>query len=218
MIGCVGSATYSLLPQLVRALGEELPGVDVNVRGEMLAPDQVSALLTGDIDLALLRPPIGEPGLQVETIRRDRLIVALPDRHPLARLDVIRLADLRDEYFVAHVGNGRSVMSAVLAGACADAGFVPRTRHEVQETSTLVTMVAGGLGVAIVPAPTAALEIAGIVYRALTPDYLGIDLALARRAGGASPLVDRAVELVKRQALSVREVRQRTTHAADDLG
>lgn len=204
VIGCVGSATYSLLPQLVRVLEEELPGVDVNVRGEMLAPDQTSALLTGEIDIALLRPPVDQPGIAVETIRRDPLLAALPDGHPLARRDVIRLADLRDEDFVAHAGQGRSVMSTVLAAACADAGFVPRTRHEVEETSTLVTMVAAGLGVAIVPAPTAALQIAGISYRRLQPDVLGIDLALARRAGAASPLVGRAVEVVKRQALSGR--------------
>ena len=46
-------------------------------------------------------------------------------------------------------------MGTVLSAACADAGFVPRVRHEVEETSTLVTLVAAGLGVAIVPAPTA---------------------------------------------------------------
>lgn len=56
-IGCVGSATYSLLPQLVRAMHEELPEIDVNLRGEMLAPDQIAALNSGKIDLALLRPP-----------------------------------------------------------------------------------------------------------------------------------------------------------------
>ena len=57
-IGCVGSATYSLLPRLVRALRERLPGVEVSIRGEMLAPAQISALLAGEIDLALLRPPV----------------------------------------------------------------------------------------------------------------------------------------------------------------
>lgn len=204
VIGCVGSATYSLLPQLVRILGEELPGVDVNVRGEMLAPDQASALLTGEIDIALLRPPVDHVGLVVETIRRDGLLAALPDGHPLARNDAIRLADLRDEDFVAHAGRGRSMMSTVLAGACADAGFVPRIRHQVEETSTLVTMVAAGLGVAIVPAPTAALQIAGISYRPFKPGVPGVDLALARRAGAASPLIDRAIAVVKGQALSNR--------------
>ena len=38
VIGCVGSATYSLLPLLVRALRKTLPAVDLSVRGEMLAP------------------------------------------------------------------------------------------------------------------------------------------------------------------------------------
>lgn len=55
-IGCVGSATYSVLPALSRRLSEELPGVDFSFRGEMLAPDQVEALRTGAIDVALLRP------------------------------------------------------------------------------------------------------------------------------------------------------------------
>ena len=52
-IGCVGSATYSVLPALSRRLTKELPGVDFSFRGEMLAPDQVEALRTGAIDVAL---------------------------------------------------------------------------------------------------------------------------------------------------------------------
>ena len=59
-------------------------------------------------------------------------------------------------------------MNSVLTAMCAEAGFVPRVRHEVEETSTLVTLVAAGLGVAIVPDPTAALDIAGVCYRPLT--------------------------------------------------
>ena len=70
-------------------------------------------------------------------------------------------------------------MGAVLAAACADAGFAPRVRHEVSETSTLVTLVAAGLGVAVVPAPTADLDIAGVTYRQLEPSSLGVDLVAA---------------------------------------
>ena len=74
-------------------------------------------------------------------------------------------------------------MSSVLTAMCADAGFVPRIRHEVEETSTLVTLVSAGLGVAIVPEPTAALDIAGVCYRPLTPDALGVDLDARGRRG-----------------------------------
>jgi DNA-binding transcriptional LysR family regulator len=196
-IGCVGSATYSLLPRLVRALRDELPGVDVSVRGEMLAPAQIAALLTGEIDLALLRPPVEEPGVLLETLRRDRLIAALPEGHPLATRNGLRINDFRDEEFVVHAGYGRSVMNSILFAVCADAGFVPRVRHEVEETSTLVTLVSAGLGVAIVPEPTAALDIAGVCYRRLAPDALGVDLAAARAEQANSPLIERVLAVLR---------------------
>jgi DNA-binding transcriptional LysR family regulator len=199
-IGCVGSATYSLLPRLVRALRDELPGVDVSVRGEMLAPAQIAALLTGEIDLALLRPPVEQPGVLVETVRRDRLLVALPEGHALATRDDLSVSDLRDEEFVAHAGHGRSVMSSILTAMCADAGFVPRIRHEVEETSTLVTLVSAGLGVAIVPEPTAALAIAGVCYRPLTPDALGVDLDVAWAARANSSLLDNVLTVLRQVA------------------
>src|SRR4051812_6438350 len=84
-IGCVGSATYSLLPTLSRRLAAELPGVDFSFRGEMLAPDQVEALRTGAIDVALLRPVAADLSLTVHNLRPDRLGVPLPARHPPAR-------------------------------------------------------------------------------------------------------------------------------------
>ncbi|KWX21348.1 LysR family transcriptional regulator [Mycolicibacterium wolinskyi] len=184
-IGCVGSATYSLLPQLVRALGESLPGVEVSVRGEMLAPAQLEALVSGGIDLALLRPPVMHDGVVTETVRRDRLLAALPADHRLAGRAEVTVNDLRDEDFVVHAGHGRSVMSNLVAAICADAGYVPRIRQEVSETSTLVTLVAAGIGVAIVPAPTAALDIAGVRYVPLAPASLGVDLVAARTQDSA---------------------------------
>ncbi|MBY4573332.1 LysR family transcriptional regulator [Gordonia paraffinivorans] len=199
-IGCVGSATYSLLPRLVRALRDELPDVDVSVRGEMLGPAQVEALASGDIDLALLRMPVDTTGLYVESIRRDRLIAALPADHPLAATtedEPIDLSDLSGDDFVAHVGRGKSVSSGVLASACERAGFVPRIRHEVEETSTLVTLVAAGLGVAIVPEPTSALGIAGVVYRRLEDTTAGFDLTVAFAEDRRTPLIERVLPVVR---------------------
>ncbi|OBJ10556.1 LysR substrate-binding domain-containing protein [Mycobacterium sp. 1465703.0] len=202
-IGCVGSATYSLLPQLVRVLREDLPGVDVSIRGEMLAPAQLTALLSGEIDLALLRPPVPRPDLEVQTVRRDRLLVALPHGHALTSRRELRITDLRDEEFVAHAGSGRSVMNTVLTSLCADAGFVPRVRHEVEETSTLVTLVAAGLGVAVVPDPTASLGLAGVCYRPLVPAQLGIELVAAHAAQANSPLIKRVLAILRNVARHV---------------
>ncbi|MFW0795768.1 LysR substrate-binding domain-containing protein [Gordonia sp. CPCC 205515] len=199
-IGCVGSATYSLLPRLVRALREELPGLDVSVRGEMLAPAQISALTAGEIDLALLRPPVSGSELVVETIRRDRLIVALPEGDPRATSDQVTVTDLRDAEFIAHAGRGRSVMNTVLTSICARAGFVPQIHHEVEETSTLVTLVAAGLGVAIVPEATAALGLAGVRYLPIAPDAPDVELAVARVAADPSPMIEQVLTVLRRVA------------------
>ncbi|WP_062895989.1 LysR substrate-binding domain-containing protein [Mycobacterium avium] len=197
-IGCVGSATYSVLPQLVRALRKELPYVDVSVRGEMLAPAQVAALLAGEIQIALLRPPVQHPDIKTVALRRDRLIAVLPEDHRLARRKQLNVNDLRDEDFIAHSGKGLSVMGGVIAAVCADAGFVPRIRHEVQETSTLITLVAAGLGVAIVPAPTSALDIGGLRHVRLGPASLGVDLIAAWRGDATSPVLERALSVLRR--------------------
>jgi len=196
VIGCVGSATYSLLPALARTLREEQPGIDFSFRGEMLVPDQVAALLDGTIDLALLRPPVDEPALAVRSLRRDRLIVAVPDGHRLAARRRVRIADLRDEDLVMHPARGRSVMHGLVESLCREAGFRPRVRHEVAETSTLVTFVAAGLGVAVVPEPVGTLDAEGVVYLPLTAAGAGVELAVALRSGDERPHVARALDVL----------------------
>ncbi|GLU49920.1 LysR substrate-binding domain-containing protein [Nocardiopsis ansamitocini] len=196
-LGCVGSATYSLLPTLSRRLSAQLPGVDFSFRGDMLAPDQVEALRTGTIDVALLRPPAVGPSLVVHTLRRDRLVVALPVDHRLARRKRLRAADLAGVDLIVHSADRRSVMYDIVLGLLRDGGVEPRIRHEVGETSTLVTLVAGGLGVAVVPEPVAALALDGVVYRPLAGADARVELAVAHRPDRFEPHLARTVEIIR---------------------
>ncbi|MFK0156199.1 LysR substrate-binding domain-containing protein [Streptomyces sp. NPDC090493] len=197
-IGCVGSATYSLLPALSRRLATELPGVDFAFRGELLVPDQIEALRSGGIDIALLRPPVADLSLTVTPLRRDRLVVALPADHRLARRQQVRVADLGRCDLIVHSADRRSVMYGVVLGLLRDAGIDPHIRHEVGETSTLVTLVAGGLGVAVVPEPVTALALAGVVYRPLVGPAATVDLSVAYRSDRTEPHLRRTVEVVRR--------------------
>ncbi|HJQ07436.1 MAG TPA: LysR family transcriptional regulator [Nocardioides sp.] len=197
-IGCVGSATYSLLPGLSRALSAELPGVDFSFRGEMLVPDQVEALRTGAIDVALLRPPVLDGSLAVEPLRRDRLVLALPADHPLAARKQVAARDLAAVDLIVHSADRRSVMYAVVQRLLHDAGVSAHVRHEVGETSTLVTLVAGGLGVAIVPEPVTALALDGVTYRPLVRPATYVELVVATRADRTEPHLARTVEVVRR--------------------
>lgn len=193
VIGCVGSATYTLLPGLARRLREDLPGIDLTVRGELLVPELVHGLVSGTVDLALLRPPVADPLVAVRPLRRERLLVAVPEGHRLAGRAWLRVTDLRSEELIMHPAHGRSVMHTLVADLCRTAGFDPRLRHEVAETSTMVTFVAAGLGLAVVPEPVSALAIPGVRYLPLRPARLGVDLATATRSGAPPPQVERAL-------------------------
>jgi DNA-binding transcriptional LysR family regulator len=186
-IGFTGSATYELLPTLARALSQDLPGIDLDLRGEMLTPSQVAALLDGTLDIGFLRPPVRNPDLEVSVLRREPLIAVLPETHPLADGEHVRLADLRDEPFISYPSHQRSVVYESVFDACERAGFTPTRVQEVRETSTLVSFVAAGLGVALVPASVQHLGITGATYRPIVGTSGEVLLAIAQRCGDDDP-------------------------------
>ncbi|MGW1743459.1 LysR substrate-binding domain-containing protein [Nocardia sp. NPDC001965] len=194
-LGCVGSATYSLLPELSRVLSAELPGIDFSFRGEMLVPDQIDALRSGQIDVALLRPPVADLSLTVTVLRQDSLVVAIPTGHHLAQWKQLSPADLVDVDLIIHSADQRSAMYDVVLRLLRDSGVEPRVRHEVGETSTLVTLVAGGLGVAVVPDPVTALPLSGVTYRPLLSPT--VELAIAYRSDRTEPHLARTVAVIR---------------------
>lgn len=197
VIGCVGSATYSLLPALSRRLAEDLPGVDFSFRGEMLASEQAEALRSGTVDLALVRRPVADSGFDVTLLRSDRLVLAVPAAHHLAARKQVRVADLEGVDLIVHSAERRSAMYDVVRRLCLDAGFAPQVRHEAGETSTVVTLVAGGRGVAVVPEPVRALALDDVVYRPLVRPATTVDLVAAHRAGRSEPHLLRTRALVR---------------------
>jgi len=197
VIGFTGSATYELLPSLSRRLRQQSPGIELDLRGELLTPRQVDGLSDGNLDIGFLRPPVRSSEIEVHTLRREPLVVVLPETHPQASQARITLADLADEPFISYPSRHRSVVHDAVLDACQSAGFTPRAT-EVAETSTLVSFVAAGLGVALVPASVQHLRITGAVYRPLAGSSPTVELAVATRRGETSPAVRRVLELAER--------------------
>ncbi|MFI5895791.1 LysR family transcriptional regulator [Actinoplanes sp. NPDC051513] len=195
-LGFIGTATYDLLPLAAREIRDALPGVRLDLHGELLSPALRAGLLDGAFDLVVLRPDgVARPELDIHVLRTERLVAVLPERHPLAARPSIDLAALAGDPFVMHFSGHRSSMHEHVLAACAAAGFRPTEIMEVGETVTLVVFVAAGLGVALVPEPVRRLALDGVAYVELT-DPATIDLALATRAGETSPAIRRVAEIV----------------------
>lgn len=195
-IGFAGSTTYSILPPLATALRTQLPGVALDLQGDMLTPAQVDGLISHRLDLAVLRPPVLRPELAYEVVRREPLVAVLPHGHRLARMDVIDLGGLAEDPFVTYPSHLRSVLYDAVRDACAAHGFHPRSALEVAETATLVSFVAAGMGVSLVPMSVARMTVAGAVYRPLADESHEVELAVAWRPDG-DPTVERALDVVR---------------------
>lgn len=202
-VGFVGTATYDLLPRVARLAHTELPGLDLHVHGELLAPALVQGLLDRTYDVAVTRPVDPGRGVRTTLLRRERLVAVLPTHHRLAGRQRLTLPELAEETFVMHPSARASSLTEVVLAACSDAGFTPPGVVEVSETSTLVVSVAAGLGVAVVPQPVRTLSLEGVRYVSLRGAPT-IDLCVAVRADDARPATRRVVELIGRSVAQRR--------------
>ncbi len=195
-VGFTGSATYELLPAVARAMAAALPGVTLEVRGELLTAQQVALLEDGTLDVAFLRPPVRTAALEVAVFRTEPLVAALPAEHPLARGSTVAISALAAEPFVSFPDKNRSVVHDAALDACRRASFAPRVVQEVAETSTAIAAVAGGIGVALMPASVRHLHIDGACYRPLSGTDAGVELAVAHRRGDDGPTLRRFLALL----------------------
>jgi DNA-binding transcriptional LysR family regulator len=198
-IGFTGTAAFDLLPSIARAVKQRLPGIALEIHGDLLTPAQVDGLRSAQLDIAVLRPPVTGDDLVVRTIRSEPLVLALPSDHRLATEPGLEVADLAYEDFVMYADTHSAVNEAVLRSARA-VGFVPRREHEAPGTSVLLALVAAGLGLAMVPASVRALQLDGVVFRDLA-GAATIDLALAWPREDPSPLVTSLLELLQDSGL-----------------
>lgn len=195
-VGFIGTATYDVLPRVARTVRAQLPGITMDLRGELLTPELVEGLHHGTYDLVVVRGAVADEELRVTTLRSEPLVAVLPSHHALAGRESVELAALADEPFVVHPSQSRSSMYDRVLAACKRAGFRPVSLTEVGETATLVVLVAAGHGVALVPQSVRSLSLDGVTYVPLAEPEL-VDLLLARRAQRNSPATDQVVSVIE---------------------
>lgn len=185
-VGFTGTATYRLMPTIVQAARRTLPGLRITVQGEMLTPQMEAALEEGRLDAAVLRPPVQSGAIALKLLEQDQLVAALPADSPLAEKGTLELAALSEEGFIGYPGY--SAVSSIFIDACRKAGFQPRVVQEAKETSTLLSLVASGMGIALVPMTSRMFSYQGVAFRPLR-NPPPMDLAVAWNSDKETPLL-----------------------------
>jgi DNA-binding transcriptional LysR family regulator len=164
--GWFPSAGAVLLPRAISALRRSHPAITVHSR-EGSTPALARALRSGSVDLALLasvppfRPPDAEsPALTLRTLTERALRLAVPSGHPLAAKEVVELADLRGQHWIAGPPSGEEKLMGVWPGL----DERPVISHTARDWLAKLHLVAAGAGVTTVSASLEPAAPAGVRF------------------------------------------------------
>jgi DNA-binding transcriptional LysR family regulator len=179
-LGFISLATTTYLPRVLKRFTTELPQVQLQLL-ESTSDRILADLEAGTLDVGcLFAPPQLPAGLGWRTTAREPLVVALPADHPLATLQRVPLARLKDERFLAFERHHGPLVFDTVIAACMRQGFSPRL-FPARQMHTILSLVSGGVGVALVPASMQALQREGVVLRPLRGERALVESGVAWR-------------------------------------
>jgi DNA-binding transcriptional LysR family regulator len=148
------------------------------------------------------------PGLEMLTLERQTILVAVPAGSPLAKKPSVRLGE-RSGYPFVTARSALTQLDAAIAAACRAAEYVPKVVQYAGQVQALLSLVANNIGVSFVPEKAKHLHVDGVVLKPVDdfPPDVYLDTVVACLAEGASPMV----------RLFLAEVRQ-TFGLNEDLG
>ncbi|HTX09764.1 MAG TPA: LysR family transcriptional regulator [Solirubrobacteraceae bacterium] len=164
-VGFLWSTLSAFLPQLVAAAADRHRDIELSV-SQLVFLEMLPALRRGDVDLIIGRSPREDTEIVEETLRREPSVLAIPEGHPFARQDTVRLSELDREPMIAF--NRALVPRAYDASIAAarERGVEIRIVQHARSASEALALVSAGLGVYRLPA-SAVAPYPGVTYREL---------------------------------------------------
>jgi DNA-binding transcriptional LysR family regulator len=190
----------AVFAQALSAFRDDFPSIRL-ILAEMSRGEQLDKLGSERMDIGFIRgfdlAPLAS-NLIATMIMKEPLLLAMRSDHPLAHQDrAPSIADLRDEAWVLYQSEFGAGFNDHLERLCARAGFAPRAVQEALGLSTLLGLVAAGMGVTILTRSLAVLHPENIVFRQLDDPEAVSSLWLIHRER-MSTAARRFVDLIAR--------------------
>ena len=147
-LGAIPTIAPYLIPRYTAAFTKRFPEARLRIVEET-TPVLVEGLRDLTIDFALLALPLRHKDLALQPIRTEAVLAAVPEKHPLASNDSLSLAQLRGESLVM-LRDGHCFRDLSLA-ICRSANINPKIAFESGQFSSILGMVAAGIGLSLVP-------------------------------------------------------------------
>ncbi|PRH85977.1 LysR family transcriptional regulator [Labrys okinawensis] len=209
----VSTADYSLLPGLVSLFRDRFPAVELALL-EMTSDLQIEALLEEKVDVGMViaSSRTSLPGaLDYRPLLREPLVAAVPAAwteqgragfaEPDLPVDALMAAPL-----ILFPRRSAPAFHDIVSGYYAAHGAALPVRQEAIQMQTIISLVAAGMGLALVPRSLQRLQRQGVRYLALRDAAPVIETGLAWRHGDRSPALRRFLDVVEKEALGKEAV------------
>ena len=137
-----------LLPRVAPAVRKALPRLELHLYEYQTGP-MLQKLHAGELDMGILALPVDTAGLEARELYREAFSVALPEHHPLAARQSVRVADLKGEKLLL-LEEGHCLRDQALE-VCSRAGVHEQQDFRATSLETLRQMVASGAGITLLP-------------------------------------------------------------------
>jgi DNA-binding transcriptional LysR family regulator len=172
-------------------------GTDITLRSEHTA-SQVEDLLAGRLGGGIVILPVKASGLEAQVLRREHLVLALPESHALAESAMIAFKALGGEPLISMAGSLEPALNDHLRRIGEESGFVPNVVYEVTSLSEALELVASKVGIALVRASSAVrLPARGVVFRECAEPELFVEVGLAYRIQHPPPGVQNLIKFFR---------------------
>ncbi|HTV09820.1 MAG TPA: LysR family transcriptional regulator [Candidatus Aquilonibacter sp.] len=202
-VGAIPTVAPYLMPRYTAGFARRYPDAKLRIVEET-TPVLIEGLRELSIDFAILALPLRHKDLKVFTLRTEPLFAVLPKDHPRASAEAIALKSLRGEPFVM-LRDGHCFRDLSLA-TCTHARITPNIAFESDQFSSVLGMVAAGVGISLVP------EMA--VDRSAGCRYVRLSDARANRTIVAAVLRGRSFSRVQQAFLAGIGVRTQKNQAS----
>jgi DNA-binding transcriptional LysR family regulator len=193
-MGLSGSHFFGPLPTLIAGYSRAYADVSITLL-EMKPAMQLEALRERRIDLSISRTPVNDTVLKSTRLWADPIVAAVPRGHPLARRKRLTLVDLRDEPFIM-LRLDTSAYAQHIRDCCVQAGFAPRVVHHVSELAAVLSLVAAGMGVALVPVSVTHIYTNAINFITLGSNELHSDVYAVQRLEDSANVTNAFVQYI----------------------
>lgn len=196
VIGITGTAAMEFAVPVLRTFGERRPNVQISLR-EMSSPAQLAALEDGEIHIGFVRPPVHDERISIRLVHTDPFQVALPEDHPKAAEERVRLAELSGTPLVIFDREEAPGFRDLMLHVCRSGGYTPTIIQDASQMSMMLCLVGSGFGCALVPRSARRMQIPGVVHRPLVDSCPMIELYAAWMPDNHAPFIDELLDVVE---------------------